>query len=335
MLYKLENKKLIPKEFYTLADFGKIEKDLEEIISSNMFETIYQNERLLPVHQERCFQPEQDITALDSDGNIIIFELKRFMADDYTIAQIFRYAQKVQKWTYQTIQSKLKNYIGIDNDEFSLQDYHKEMFYLDDPLNMNDFNKEQKMIIIGNSLDENLKNSINYWQQKGLEIDFIPYRLYDFDGDVYIEIFTKPFDSHHNPKSTKGVIFDSNRTYDDKAAQYMLKNNRISSFWDRKEAVCSLKKNDYVFLSHRWVGIIAAAKVISDVKKGDYEGKESELYVDVKFLNKNPEIESIISYSRITELTGKTFFHARIDKRPYLTYDEVKLILNDIGVYEH
>ena len=126
MIYKLEDQKLKPKEFLTISEIGKYEKDLENIISVNMFNVIFDDEKILPIHQERCFQPEQDITAIDIDGNIIIFELKRYGSNDDKIAQIFRYVQTVQRWDYKTIENKLRVYNNISASDFSLKKYHQD-----------------------------------------------------------------------------------------------------------------------------------------------------------------------------------------------------------------
>ena len=261
-----------------------------------------------------------------------MFELKRYGSNDDTIAQIFRYVQSVQRWDYGSIERKLKAYLKNEDDKFSLKTYHQNAFELATPLNEREFNKKQKMIIIANSLDNNLKNSISYWQKKGMDIDFVPYRVYEIGKKRYFEIFTKPFDSHFNPSDIKGVIFDTNRAFDEKAADYMLKEKRVSSFWGRREAVYCLKKNDYVFLSHKSVGIIASGKVTSEVKKGDYQGDGSELYVNCAFFSdKYSPDKGILSYSRIQELIDKTFFHARIDKRPFLSAEESEKLIEEIA----
>jgi len=189
------------------------------------------------------------------------------------------------------------------------------------------------MIIIAHSADQGLRDSIDYWRNKGLDIDFIPYRIYEINNDLFFEFFSKPYDNQINPKNLKCVVFDTNRSYDEEAYKHMLKKNRVSAFWNRKEAIYSLTKNDYVFLSHKHVGIIAIGKVISDVKNGDYEGEGSELYVDAEYSHKLSDIDNpqcLISYSQIKELIGKSFFHARINKVPYLTKEEVAILIKFI-----
>ena len=42
----------------------------------------------------------------------------------------------------------------------------------------------------------------------------IPYRVYKIEGSYYFEFFSLPYDQHSNPGNAKGIIFDTNLTYD-------------------------------------------------------------------------------------------------------------------------
>ena len=82
MLFEINENKLKQAKFLSLNDLGKIEKDLESILSINMFDTLFEDNPLLTIFQERPRQPEPDIVALDQEGNTVIFELKRTIAHD-------------------------------------------------------------------------------------------------------------------------------------------------------------------------------------------------------------------------------------------------------------
>jgi hypothetical protein len=69
-----------------------------------------------------------------------------------------------------------------------------------------------------------------------------------------------------------------------------------------------LNPKDVVFFSHKWVGIVAAAEVIGPAKDNGPE----ERYRDVRFLTPVPTksggIAKFMPFSRVTSVTGKSFF---------------------------
>src|SRR5208337_4997536 len=106
---------------------------------------------------------------------------------------------------------------------------------------------------------------------------------------------------------------------------------RVSAFGERQDAVYCLRPNDFVFLSHKFVGIVAAARVKSKVQRTETDEKDEECYVEVKYLTPKPDPvdDSMprLTYSEIYEQIGKTFFHARIDKRPFLSKEEAEKLV--------
>src|SRR3989338_6985241 len=101
----------------------------------------------------------------------------------------------------------------------------------------------------------------------------MPYRIYDIAGKHYFEFFSMPYDTHRNPAEIKGVIFDTNRRYDETAVWDMLGKKRVAAYGDAKYFADRVKQKDIVFFSHKWNGIICAAEVIGPTKE-DRNGDE-------------------------------------------------------------
>ncbi|GAG28733.1 unnamed protein product, partial [marine sediment metagenome] len=96
MLFEIskENKNEIQRiSRTTLSSIGWDEKDLENMIVKNVIEVI-PDDQLMPFFQERNFQEEADIFALDKEGNLYIFELKSVEGGLDAVNQIMRYAVK-------------------------------------------------------------------------------------------------------------------------------------------------------------------------------------------------------------------------------------------------
>lgn len=89
----------------------------------------------------------------------------------------------------------------------------------------------------------------------------MPYRVYEVGGNQYFEFFALPYDKHKNPADAKGVLFDTNRSWDEESIWYMMENSRVAAFGDAKRFVENIIWGDIVFFSHKWVGLVAAARV--------------------------------------------------------------------------
>lgn len=323
MLFKLKNQKLEPVGW---TDFGGSEKELEDLIANSLLDVLFEQPSLMPLVQERKGQPVADIYALDRQGDLFIFEIKVGKAVTEAVQQILRYAQAAGRWSYHRLN-------GLFGDE-ELVKAHQDAFQLEEPLATSDFNTRQHLMIVGNSANEELMNAVDYWKKKGILIDFIPYRIYNICREWYLEFFSIPMDRHTNPNDARGILFDTNRTYSEKAVWYMIDNSRVAAFGDSRKFAGYVKPGDIVFLSHRGQGIIAAGRV----KKGKVkEDKRKEAwYRDIELLTPLPtkgsdgHPEKAMPVAQVEQLLDKKFFHPVTIKRPYLSKHEADLLMESL-----
>lgn len=332
----LETLKPVPFEDFTGTK--KTEKDLEELLIRHFWEVLLGiARRYLPFWQERKGAAEADIYAFDPEGNVVLFELKVGQASGSALSQLFRYVEDAGRWRYDDLQNRFKEYRkkSGEGETQSLNEAHAQSFDLDEPLKPEEFNRQQLLRVVGSSLNSDLIERVAYWRRNGINVDFMPYRIFSLGGKRYFEFFAKPYDLHHNPATIKGVLFDTNRTYGEGSARDMITKGRIAAYGGRKEAVHVLSLEDIVFYCHGGHGIIAAAQVVSGPKQ---EG-DDELYCDVKFLASTPSNwDSAIPYvefRRVKEVLGHGFFWASTVKAPYLSREEANRLLevtkNELG----
>ena len=160
-------------------------------------------------------------------------------------------------------------------------------------------NRKQRLIIIGSAADDGLIDAVDYWKKQKILIDFLPYRIYELNGETYFEFFALPYDQHRNPNSAKRVIFDTNRRWNEESIWDMMENGRVAAFGEAKKWVECVNQGDIVFFSHRWTGIVAAGRV----KKGKIIAPDEEtLYRDVEFITPVPtrdeEIVAMLCHSK-------------------------------------
>ena len=336
MLYKLASTEgkfdtLEPVAFKDFTSFRNVEKDLEDLIANSILDVLFEESSLMPVFQERPYQPEADIYALDERGELVIFELKTGTTGEGAVHQALRYAQSAGQWSYETLQKKYRQY--KNNENIDLRDAHQDAFLLEHQLDVNEINNRQRLIVIGSAADDSLINAVDYWKKQGISVDFLPYRIYELNGERYFEFFALPYDKHRNPRDTKGVLFDTNRRYDEGSIWYMMENRCVAAWGDAKRFVGRINPDDIVFFSHKWEGLVAAGRV----KKGDIKMPDAHTwYRDVEFKtpipNKDQERRAL-PFRRVLEITGKSFYWASTIKVPYLTNEEAQNLVRELKAY--
>ena len=330
MLYKLKktgNKfvAMDPLPFVKVA----LEKELEDLMAQNLWDVLFESSALMPISQERPLQPEADIYALNEEGDLVLFELKKSHAQAGAVHQALRYCEKAARYRYDDLEQKLRAY--LNNKDLKLQEEHQLEFQLERPLEKSKFNTKQRLIIVGSAVDSELAKNVEYWKPRGLWLDFVPYRIYEIAGEDYFEFFSLPYDMHSNPKDVKGVIFDTNKSYRSESIWYMCEGNRVAAFGGVKGIVHSLNKKDIVFLYHKGKGIIAAGEVKSDVRE---DKDEDALYRDLKWLTPVPQRGQSLKAMPATDVeraTGLGFYWAKTMKPPFLNAEQAGKLLADLG----
>lgn len=260
------------------------EKHIEDFLASHLVELIPE-EQLMLLAQERQFQEEADILALDRRGTLFIFELKRWRSSSENLLQVMRYGQKFGRYTYQQLEEMVRRQQRLDG---SLKDRHCEYFGLDQPLKEEEFNQDQRFVVVTNGVDRDTLEAIQYWARKGVHIDSLTYKLYRVSGKPFIQFDT------YNPEldllleSNPGIfVVNTNRTYMGDAWRDMLgdgKKGKAAAYYDRKNAVQRIGKGSTVFLYHTGVGVIACGKASGGVQVTDYCGDpDEEFYVPLQF----------------------------------------------------
>jgi hypothetical protein len=305
-----------------------LEKELEDLLAQNLWDVLFESSPLMPIFQERSWQPEADIYALNEHGDLVIFELKRANADAGAVHQALRYCEKGARHSYQKLEEMLRAY--RKGKPANLQQEHQIDFDLERPLDQSAFNKKQHLIIVGSAGDDELILNVKYWKSKGIPLDFIPYRVYKIADEYYFEFFSLPYDQHSNPSLAKGVIFDTNLSYDENSIWYMCEGARVAAFGGIKGIVHSFSKGDIVFLYHKGHGIVTAGEVKSEVKE---DASADAMYCDLKWLTPKPTKGKALKFMavrQIKEVTGRNFWWAKTMKAPFLNKEDSAHLLGEL-----
>ncbi len=257
MLYKLSRTSdgpgnLEPVAFLDLPDLQKREKDLENLLAEHLLDILFEVAALLPIFQQRSLQTEADVYAVNELGDLVVFDLKRGLADEESIHQAIRSAQDAGRWSFSEIERRYLAYTAEKGlPATPLKDAHQEAFQIEKPLQPSQFNRRQHLYVVGSAANDGLIAAVEWWKRQGLSVDFIPYRIYAISGQSYFEFFSLPYDRHRNPTAVNGVLFDTSRRWDEDAIWTMIEKRRVAAYHDAKHVVRYLNTKDIVFFYHK------------------------------------------------------------------------------------
>jgi len=240
----------------TLSDAGWTEKDLEVMVSKQIQELIYSRD-LMTIFTERQGQEEPDIMALDRKGDLYIFELKRWSANQENLLQVLRYGQRFGGSGYDALNELYRKHNASRG---NLLEAHQEYFGLDDEakLQKDAFNHQQHFVVMTNGLDQKTVEGILYWKKNGLKIDAVIYWVYEIGSQYYIEFdMYSPVEGFLAYESSN-YILNTNSSNDPQNHEDMLREHKAAAYlrgW--KENIDKLQKGDMVFLYQSGRGIVA------------------------------------------------------------------------------
>ena len=284
MLFILDKKKNTVEKTrkLTLADIGWKEEDLQKLLYKNL-DKVFPDDDLLLIMQSRKWQEEPDLMAIDSEGNLNIFELKAWESKDFNLLQALRYGQIFGQANYDLLNQLFKKFnpsaselLKSVNDKFSTS------------LDTEQINRKQRFIIITNGTDHRTRQSIKYWALQGLNIQSWIYRIHKVDEQVLIEFDKfKVLDNPFEDLQGGYYILNTNIQGGSEDDEEMLREGKAAAYFEPwKYKIEYLNKGDTVFLYRSGVGIVAKGIATGEVKTKSYrdnpEHDNEEYYQKLK-----------------------------------------------------
>lgn len=264
--------------------FSIREEHIENFVRSRLSE-IVSEEDLMLIGQERKWQEEADLLAIDKAGVLYIFELKRWRSNTENLLQVMRYGQIFGRYPYEDLQALARRQQKLEG---SLREAHQKHFDLREPIEESEFNLKQHFVLITNGIDEDTISAVDYWSGMGVKISCSPYRLYEINGNPYIQFDTfNPAGDVVVETNTQHFVVNTNRTWMENAWRDMLgarETGKAAAYYDRKWSICNISENSIVYLYHTGVGVIAKGKATGSFKKATYANDvDEEFYVPLEF----------------------------------------------------
>lgn len=163
---------------YVRTGFGDEHQEaiLEDWLESNPSGIVVDSELLIIGRQVRTsLGGIIDLLALDRWGDIVVLELKRGRTPRETIAQALEYAAYVVQLGYEQIESLARQY--QDDDGMNITEAHRDYFGLgpDDGVS---FNKNQRIVIVGEKITPEIRETARFMNDKGLRITCLEFSFF-------------------------------------------------------------------------------------------------------------------------------------------------------------
>ena len=309
MLYKLDttSKDYTKVNRVTLSYFGWKELDLQELLSNHIQDLISASE-LMTIFNERPRQEEPDILALDKNGDLYIFELKRWSSHQENLLQVLRYGQLYGNSNYDELNEMFKKYLKDKDSEAELQEIHQQYFDLAESsrLSKENFNRKQHFLVVTNGLDQKTVEAIVYWKKNGLNIDAIVYWVFEINGEYYIEFnMYSPIEGFLEYESNT-YILNTNYSNNEQHTDDMLKYHKAAAYYPGwREKIEKLQKGDTVFLYKSGAGIIAYGIATGKLEMQDCDGHHNYEYF--MKLDKFKKLKTPFTASEMKATTNQGF----------------------------
>lgn len=173
-IWKVKNNELVPIKRQFLPKEEMIQKWVESDISIISDDLIFIGSKVITDHNK-----EIDILAIDSEGDLVIIELKRDKTPREVVSQALDYAAYCATLTEDDINKLLQKNGSSETIEDLL--IAKGFSYEDI-----DINEDQKILIVGTSIDPITERIVRFLSSKAVQINVTTFNYHKLNDDEYL-----------------------------------------------------------------------------------------------------------------------------------------------------
>jgi hypothetical protein len=282
-----------------LFDIGWKEENFQHLLFENL-EKVLQDEELLLIMQSKKWQEQPDLMAMDSNGDLYIFELKAWESQEYNLLQALRYGQIYGQYSYESLNEMFLKFFTESQD--LLKSLNSKF---GTNLTAEQINRQQHFIVLTNGLDFKTRQAILYWARNGIEMRSWVYRVYKLAHDnILVEFDTfRSKDDPYEDIEEGSYILNTNYGNDPADDKDMIDKQKAAAYLDPwKRNIEKLKKGDRIFLYRSGAGIVAVGTASGKLEKKPHGEQEDGEY-SMK-LEKFRELKKPLPASEIKKITG-------------------------------
>lgn len=264
----LNSNAMKPLETKSATSLGARERAIEDFLVTNPGLLFTDPSAVLIVSQEVSGESIADLLAVDSQGNLIVVEIKRGTSDRATVGQILDYAAELSSWTYNDFNARWQRHRS-ETDDADLFEHFKA--YIENPnFDREKFLAERKLFILASAAEEGVVRIISWLRERyNVPIQFVPFQFYSDDHGLLLEteaIPTEPI----TPQRTfsRDWLFNTNESYARGAYARMFERSVIALYgYPPGKGEAKLERpasGDRVFAYVNGRGIVGIGRFVDD-----------------------------------------------------------------------
>ena len=117
-----------------------------------------------------------DLLGVDRAGNVVVIELKRDRTPRDTLTQALEYASFAEQLDAEQLEAVLQKYTS--DEAANLTEHHRRHFELDAETAVA-FNKEQRIVIVGQKVTPEIRQTARYLCGKGLQVTCVEFTFFE------------------------------------------------------------------------------------------------------------------------------------------------------------
>lgn len=192
-LYQLNNNGFTGLDAKTFLDEGIYEKQIHQALITEI-DVISNN--LMVISSEFCdWQGSNrriDILAIDTDGKLVVIEVKRTLTGDFSDLQAIRYASMISTMTFDQVVDLNAQFKEIDRAlaRDNIRDFLEQSKFSDDEFSEAEINfgQDVQIYLISQEFSQELTTSVLWLRQKNIDIRCIKLNLYKFEQKFIVDV---------------------------------------------------------------------------------------------------------------------------------------------------
>jgi len=187
----------------SFKDWGMKESDVENFVTENISAVMGEDTGLLIVGEQVVDEAgkKNDLVALDSDGSLVLIEIKRDKADmesrhEQLEFQAIRYCASLATITTidQLVDVMASKYFAAHDAGYKgdrpIEERAKGKIedFLQGNGSLDDFNEKQRIVLISSGYDDSTKSACAWLVKSGVDITLVQLQPVEVDGDMQIDV---------------------------------------------------------------------------------------------------------------------------------------------------
>jgi len=290
-----------------LSALGWQEKDLEGYLAKHLPEVV--GDDLFVIGRSSPFEEIVDLVALDREGDLWLFELKKVAGTSENLLQVLRYSQLFAQTSIDELDRVFRRYRGTAGDSLAVAFCAHFGFDSQAAGSWGErIGRRHHLVVVTDGTDDETLSAVDHWQRHGVDVQAWPYRVYGGDDRSFQldlpELMTRGRRISRRPAGVFVVNTSRKGETNSKNENFMMEKECAlvtNEPWIWK--IFNIPTGSKVMLYANRIGVIALGIATGERRMEDLAGAKAH-YVRLREFRR---LRSPLTTKEITSTTGKKY----------------------------